>query len=151
MTEALNKAAILRFTDCTRVILNKLHLLTEWHRLFSPDNSIAFLFLQPSPEKKNRGKSLISTAYLTNIRLRRRFPRDVHSSPSWHKRSDFEYRHWSDALRSQCAHRLVAAGINILLIIIFSKFKLSLFFIKLVHPQRFDNTDNVTTQYNRCK
>ena len=31
------------------------------------------------------------------------------------------------------------------------KFKLSLFSIKFVHPQRFDNTDNVTTQYNRCK
>ena len=54
-------------------------------RLFFPDNSIDFVFLsfffQTSLEE-NKGKSLISTAYLTNIRLHSRFPRDFHSSPS---------------------------------------------------------------------
>ena len=55
-------------------------------RLFFPDNSIDFVvfFFQTSLEE-NKGKSLISTAYLTNIRLHSRFARDFHSSPSWHK------------------------------------------------------------------
>ena len=46
-------------------------------RLFSPENSKSL--------EKNKSKSLISTAYLTNIRLRCRFQRDAHSSPSWRK------------------------------------------------------------------
>ena len=49
--------------------------------LFFSDNSIAFAFTDVS-RKKKKGKSLISTAYLTNIRLHSRFLRDVHSTPS---------------------------------------------------------------------
>ena len=50
---------------------------------FFPDNSVDYVF-QTSLEE-NKGKSLISIAYLTNIRLHSRFlgdVDDVHSTPS---------------------------------------------------------------------
>ena len=61
---------------------------------FFPDNSI--MFFQTSLEE-NKGKSLISIAYLTNIRLHSRFlgdVDDVHYTPSCHKWSDFDHRPW---------------------------------------------------------
>ena len=75
-----------------RTKYTKIHLSTEWDRFF-PENWTDFLF-QELPEEI-QSKILYVSSVINEYSLR---GRDVHSTPSWHKWSDFEYRPWCLAI-----------------------------------------------------
>ena len=97
MIEALNKAFLCRLfsvdqlqTGCNwlRTKYTRIHLSTEWDCFF-PENWTDFLF-QGLPEDI-QSKIVYIYSVINEYSLR---SRDVHSTPSWHKWSDFEYRPW---------------------------------------------------------
>ena len=74
-----------------QLITNKIHqnTLINGMRLFFPENSTAFVF-QKLPEEI-QSKIVYFCSVINEYSLR---SRDVHSTLSWHKWSDFEYRPW---------------------------------------------------------
>ena len=75
-----------------RTKYTRIHLSTEWDCFF-PENWTDFLF-QELPEEI-QSKIVYIYSVINEYSLR---SRDVHSTPSWHKRSDFEYRPWCLAI-----------------------------------------------------
>ena len=78
-----------------QVITNKIHqnTLINGMRLFFPENWTDFLF-QELPEEI-QSKIVYIYSVINEYSLR---SRDVHSTPSWHKWSNFEYRPWCLAI-----------------------------------------------------
>ena len=78
-----------------QVITNKIHqnTLINGMRLFFPENWTDFLF-QELPEEI-QSKIVYIYSVINEYSLR---SRDVHSTPSWHKWSGFEYRPWCLAI-----------------------------------------------------
>ena len=75
-----------------RTKYTRIHLSTEWDCFF-PENWTDFLF-QELPEEI-QSKIVYIYSVINEYSLR---SRDVHSTPSWHKWSDFEYRPWCLAI-----------------------------------------------------
>ena len=75
-----------------RTKYTRIHLSTEWDCFF-PENWTDFLF-QGLPEDI-QSKIVYIYSVINEYSLR---SRDVHSTPSWHKWSDFEYRPWCLAI-----------------------------------------------------
>ena len=75
-----------------RTKYTRIHLSTEWDCFF-PENWTDFLF-QELPEEI-QSKIVYIHSVINEYSLR---SRDVHSTPSWHKWSDFEYRPWCLAI-----------------------------------------------------
>ena len=81
-------------TGCNwlRTKYTRIHLSTEWDCFF-PENWTDFLF-QGLPEDI-QSKIVYIYSVINEYSLR---SQDVHSTPSWHKWSDFEYRPWCLAI-----------------------------------------------------
>ena len=75
-----------------RTKYTRIHLSTEWDCFF-PENWTDFLF-QELPEEI-QSKIVYICSVINEYSLH---SRDVHSTPSWHKWSDFEFRPWCLAI-----------------------------------------------------
>ena len=75
-----------------RTKYTRIHLSTEWDRFF-PENWTDVLFQELPEEIQSKIVYIYSVINEYSPRSR-----DVHSTPSWHKWSDFEYRPWCLAI-----------------------------------------------------
>ena len=106
MIEALNKAFLCRLfsVSCKQDASDYEQNTPEYtyqrnETVFSPENWTDFLF-QGLPEDI-QSKIVYTYGVINEYSLR---SRDVHSTPSWHKWSDFEYRPWCFAIVVRTPH-----------------------------------------------
>ena len=80
-------------TSCTDFTVNSKFSLINGMRLFFPEKRTNFLFQELPEEIQNKIVYVYSEINEYSLRSR-----DVHSTPSWHKWSDFEYSPWCLAI-----------------------------------------------------